>query len=213
MPLTINDFKTVAQSSFFGSRDITVDKNEHAKLGNLVFSSGKKINEATMKAFKAALENEYGVFGTHAFDTVVGARQQMKKSLRACDVKATLSQIETLKKTRFANELNRQLDTNPKFRELPEKLRATIRQAIAAAPFEGCDVSSCKTPSDMAHLAAKRLASVIYDKRGTDDDIVPLTGCKMTETTAKANEPTGLRNLKTIFKKGSTSVEDRIKKG
>jgi hypothetical protein len=213
MPLTISDFKTVAQSSFFGSRDVTIDKNEQAKLGNLVFSSGKKINEATMKAFKEALENEYGVFGTHAFDTVVGARQQMKKSLRACDVKATLSQIETLKKTRFANELNRQLDTNPKFRELPEKLRATIRETIADAPFEGCDVSSCKTPSDMAHLAAKRIASVIYEKRGLDDDIVPLAGRKMTETTAKANEPTGLRNLKTIFKKGSTSVEDRIKKG
>ena len=95
MPLSINDFKTVAQSSFFGSRDITVDKHEHAKLGHLVFSSGKKVNEATMNAFKAALEHEYGVFGTHAFDTVVGARQQMKKSLRACDVKATLSQIET----------------------------------------------------------------------------------------------------------------------
>ena len=38
MPLSINDFKTVAQSSFFGSRDITVDKHEHAKLGHLVFS-------------------------------------------------------------------------------------------------------------------------------------------------------------------------------
>ena len=213
MPLSINDFKTVAQSSFFGSRDITVDKHEHAKLGHLVFSSGKKVNEATMNAFSAALEHEYGVFGTHAFDTVVGARQQMKKSLRACDVKATLSQIETFKKSRFLNELSRQLDTNPKFRELPEKLRQTIRAAIKDELFKDCDLSSCKTPSDMAHLAAKRLASIIHDKRGLDDDIVPLDEREMTETTAKANEPTGLRNLKTIFEKSSHSVEDRIKKG
>ena len=213
MPLSINDFKTVAQSTFFGSRDITVDKKEHAKLGNLVFSAGKKANEATMKAFKAALENEYGVFGTHAFDTVVGARHQMKKSLRACDVKATLSQIETLKKNRFANELSRQLDTNPKFRELPEALRAKVRTAVADAPFKGCDVSKCKTPADMSRMAARRIDSAIREKRELDDDIVPLAGRKKTETTAKANEPTGLRNLKTIFKKGTTSVEDRIKKG
>ena len=213
MPLSINDFKTVAQSSFFGSRDITVDKHEHAKLGHLVFSSGKKVNEATMNAFKAALEHEYGVFGTHAFDTVVGARQQMKKSLRACDVKATLSQIETFKKSRFLNELSRQLDTNPKFRELPETLRQTIRSAIKDTLLKDCDLSSCKTPSDMAHLAAKRLASIIHEKRGLDDDIAPLDEREMTETTAKANEPTGLRNLKTIFERGSTSVEDRIKKG
>ena len=213
MPLTINDFKNVAQSSFFGSRDITVDKHEHAKLGHLVFSSGKKVNEATMNAFKAALEHEYGVFGTHAFDTVVGARQQMKKSLRACDVKATLSQIETFKKPRFLNELSRQLDTNPKFRELPEKLRQTIRTSIKDELFKDCDLSSCKTPSDMAHLAAKRLASIIYDKRGLDDDIAPLAEREITETTAKANEPMGLRNIKTIFERGLTSVEDRIKKG
>ncbi len=213
MPLSINDFKTVAQSSFFGSRDITVDKHEHAKLGHLVFSSGKKVNEATMNAFKAALEHEYGVFGTHAFDTVVGARQQMKKSLRACDVKATLSQIETFKKSRFLNELSRQLDTNPKFRELPETLRQTIRSAIKDTLLKDCDLSSCKTPSDMAHLAAKRLASIIHEKRGLDDDITSLDEREMTETTAKANEPTGLRNLKTIFERGSTSVEDRIKKG
>ncbi len=214
MPSSITDFRRIAQSSFFGSRDITVDKNENAKLGGLFISSGKKVNAATMKAFKAALEHEYGVFGTHAFDTVLGARQQMKRSLRACDVKNTLSQIETFKKPRFLNELNRQLDTNPKFRELNKDLRAKIRASVKDAPFDGCDIAKCKNPSDMAHMAAQRIDRAIKENRNWDNtDTAPLPGREMIENTAKSNEPTGLRNLKTIFNKGTTSVEDRIKNG
>ena len=41
MPLpTIHDFTRVADSAFFSSRDIKLDANNKAKLGNFVFSAG-----------------------------------------------------------------------------------------------------------------------------------------------------------------------------
>ena len=85
MSLTVNSFREIAQSAWVTSRDIAVTgegEQATARLGNYIFSQGTEKNDATMAAFKAALEKEYGVFGTHAFDTVLGARQQLHKSLR-----------------------------------------------------------------------------------------------------------------------------------
>ncbi len=83
-PLTIDSFRAVAnQASFFTSRDLAVQgegDNATARLGNYFFSQSSKTNKATMAAFKAALENEYGALGTHAFDTVLGARSQTRKA-------------------------------------------------------------------------------------------------------------------------------------
>ena len=107
--LNVATFQDIAsKATFFSSRDIVVEgqgKAFSARLGNLVFSHGTAANKATMEAFKAALEKEYGVFGTHAFDTAVGSRAMSRKSLRACDVKAALSNLEGLKNVRLFYEL------------------------------------------------------------------------------------------------------------
>ena len=69
MSLNIDSFRTLASQTVFGSRDIAVQgqgETATARLGNFVFSQSAKTNDATMAAFKAALEKEYGVFGTHA---------------------------------------------------------------------------------------------------------------------------------------------------
>ena len=82
-PVSLDTFRNVANNAVITSRDIEIHgkgANATARLGAYVFSAGKKANDATMAAFKAALEKEYGVFGTHAFDTVLGARSQMHKS-------------------------------------------------------------------------------------------------------------------------------------
>ena len=216
--INVATFQDIAnQAKFFGSRDIVVEgqgKASSARLGNLVFSHGTAANKATMAAFKAALENEYGVFGTHAFDTVLGARDQLKKSLRACDVKAAISKLEGLKNVRFMNELDRQLNTNPKFRELPEDVRKAVIKAIQEEPFKGCDVASCKKPADMARQAARRIEKAIGEKVDWETaQPTALSGRKQLETEAKPNEPTGLRNLKVTFEKGDASVEDQVKLG
>ena len=217
MPLTLDSFRSIANNAVITSRDIEIHgkgANATARLGAYVFSAGKKANDATMAAFKAALEKEYGVFGTHAFDTVLGARSQMHKSLRACDVKAALSKLDSVKQMRFAGELNRQLDTNPKFRMLSPELRQEIRTAIASEPFKGVDPKACKSQADIAHMAVKRLNDAIHDKRtGDAGEDIALGGRKKVEQESGAREPTGLRNLKKVFNDKETSVEDRIKRG
>ena len=130
MSLNIDSFRTLASQTVFGSRDIAVQgqgETATARLGNFVFSQSAKTNDATMAAFKAALEKEYGVFGTHAFDTVLGARAQMHKSLRASDVTATLSKLETGQ----VQPLHRR--TQPAARHEPEVPRTFGRHAQARA--------------------------------------------------------------------------------
>ena len=76
-PITFNDFLLKARGSLFDSRAIIVEnarKTQSVKRGNLIFSNSQSTNEATMKAFKNALQQEYGVFGIHAFDTIVDTR-------------------------------------------------------------------------------------------------------------------------------------------
>ena len=216
--INVATFQDIAnQAKFFGSRDIVVEgqgKASSARLGNLVFSHGTAANKATMEAFKAALEKEYGVFGTHAFDTVVGSRAMSRKSLRACDVKAALSNLEGLKNVRFMNELYRQLNTNPKFRELPKDVRETIVTEIKDSPLKGCDLASCKKPADMSRMAAKRIEKAISDKVDWEKAKPQvLNGRELLETDAKPNEPTGLRNLKVAFDKYDSSSEDQVKQG
>ena len=228
MTLNIESFRNIAKSAWFTSRDIAVQgqgDNATVRLGNYILSQGKAINDATMSAFKAALEKEYGVFGTNAFDTVVGSRAQLHKSLRASDVKATLSSLENVKKNHFIDELSRQLDTSPKFRELSDGMRKLVRDAISATPFDG-NLRDCSTPEDIVKKASARIDEAIQNakdfvaerkrfnpKYDVSTESTPLAGRRMTETAAKPNEATGLRNLKTVFGKGSTSVEDQIKRG
>ncbi|MBQ7189589.1 MAG: hypothetical protein IJR99_09270 [Kiritimatiellae bacterium] len=214
MALTVSDFQAVANSTFFGTRDIAIAKDSTAKLGNFVFSAGKKKNMAVMAAFKEALENEYGALGTHAFDTILGARNQLNKSLRACDVKAALSKLQTLRETRFIDELSRQLDTSPKFRQLPDEMRKAIRREIADSPFADCDLTSCKTTGDMIRLATRRIEKSIAANGGLNKDVAhEFNGRTDTESAAKPNEAVGLRNLTSVLTKDATSIADQIKKG
>lgn len=219
MGVSFDQFQQIANSTCFASRDIVVNANNTAKLGNFIFSSGKATNKATMQAFRTALAQRYGVFGEHAFDTVVGRRAQMQKSLRACDVKAAFSSLETLKQKRFINELARQLDTDPKVRELSKDMRQAIRDEISK-PYSGCRLTTCHTPLDIARMASSRIAQAIDIVKADvtlgrkhDTTTHTLNGRKEVETSAKSDEPTGLCNLKTIFKKGQTSIEDKVKQG
>lgn len=196
-----------------------------ARLGNFIFSQSSKVNAATMSAFKAALENEYGSLGTHAFDTVVGSRAITKRSLRACDVTATLSRLDSLRRTRFIGELSRQMDTSPKFRELSDGMRKLVRSTISDSPVD-CNLKKLSTDADLAKAATQRIDRAIEvakdfvaqkklaDPNYNVDEATHALDARKTTTMAVADdEPTGLRNLRNVFEKGTTSIEDRIKRG
>ena len=218
--INVATFQDIAnQAKFFGSRDIFVNgegKNATARLGNFFFSQGKAVNNATMKAFKAALENEYGSLGTHAFDTVLGSRSQLNKSLRACDIQRTLSTLVPIRENRFLGEVNRQIATSPKMLELSDAERKEVFQKLKGDPLKGVDLASCRTPKDLSAAAARRLGAAIDELRKEKDEGLhanTLGARSSVETAAGAKEPTGLRNLTTVLKAGTTSVEDQIKKG
>ena len=61
MPLNVDAFRSLVGQTCYGNRDIVVSgegKNATARLGNYFFSQGKAANNATMQAFKAALEKD-----------------------------------------------------------------------------------------------------------------------------------------------------------
>ena len=229
MPIAFNDFLLKATSTHFGSRDIVVNDARNAqsvKHGNLIFSSGQKLNDATMTAFKEALQQEYGVFGTHAFDTVIGSRAQLHKSLRACDIKAVASQMETLKQKRFANEEARQLETSPQVLALDPQVRKTV-QDIIRSHWQGPNhdqltehtlaLKNCRSHEDISELASNTIMMAIQlaksqHANAADTVIQPLT---QGESQPEAGKPMGLSKLSDIptFNGRATSVEDHVKSG
>ncbi|MBQ4200596.1 MAG: hypothetical protein II649_12060, partial [Kiritimatiellae bacterium] len=89
MAISIDVFKNLANASWRDGRKLVVHgegDQATARLGSFMFSPGKAENAATMKAFKEALEAEYGVFGTHAFDSFLATRDLRGKGLRVSGV-------------------------------------------------------------------------------------------------------------------------------
>jgi hypothetical protein len=223
MAVSLDTFRALAEASRFSSRDIVVEgegKKQEARLGNLVFSAGRQVNDDTMKAFKAALESEWGVFGTHAFDTVLGTRQQLGKSLRAGDVVQTFSSLETIKEQRLIGEINRQFDTNPMVRELPGDIQAEVRRLITEHPLgtPPASLKDCKSQTTLNEIASSVIDKAVETAKGNAGNTVAtarLGSGGEAAPPAAPDEPVGLRNLTAtaVFARGTTSVEDRVKAG
>jgi hypothetical protein len=213
MPISLNTFVQQARSTRFDSRDIVDDDAKTPtsdKHGNLVFSSGTKTNIATMKAFKEALRNEYGVFGLHAFDTIVGTRAQLHKSLRACDIKLIHSKMESLKQIRFSNELDRQLDTNPEILKLGKEMRAAIRDVIHHDRDQlAVQLKDCKTHAAIAVLVDKAIrAAVPHARTIANPDRTEFHRLHKGEKQIAPDQPMGLSKLhaKATYKREATSI-------
>ncbi len=235
MSLTVQDFQKVANSTFFSGRDIEIDKNATgAKLGNFFISAGKAQNNAVMKAFREALVNEYGALGAHAFDTIVDSRCKLNKSLRACDVKRTLSNLMHLKQNRFVSELNRQLDTHPKMLTLAEDLQKMVRRTLAGSPVADTKkeaanlLNSIKSDKELSSAVSSRIDTIIdelVDQVRNDPMLSRLYGKNMqkgfqdisanrkSEKHVGEREAVGLKDLKVMFEAGKTSIGDQVKKG
>ena len=218
MPLDVQSFDAIARSSRFSSRNVVVDTGaQSVKLGKFLISPGVNANKATMDAFKQALHDKYGIFGDHAFETVVGNRATMHKSLRACDITKTLSSLSTIRSSRYINEVNRQLDISPKVMELPLAQQRQVRQILHDAAHGYANaMKDFKTAEEVSHFAEGKIndaiAQVTQGSQQLPEDIGANT---TTEETVKPDAPTGLRYLSrgTIMAGKRTSVEDHVKSG
>ena len=230
-PLSVDAFRNVANSSKRPERDIVVrGENEArtARLGNIVFATAKSLNIATMGAFKEALEAEYGVFGTQAFDTILGTRHQTGQSLRVGDVGKTLSHLNYVKKQRWFSELSRQLDTDPKMLALSldvnRELRAWFKDHQFGEP--AADLSQIGSQDELVRRVSEAIrlaipiARAAVDARGGDVAVRDLSQAnheahRNVPVEIAPDEPTGLRNFgaNPVFAGASTSIEDLIKGG
>ncbi len=216
MPLDINSFDTIARSSWFSSRNIVIESND-VKLGKFLISPGKDANKATMDAFKEALRQEYGIFGVHAFESIVGNRATMNKTLRSGDVKATLSCLNTIRNNRYVNEINRQLDISPKMMELPLGQRLQVRQLLHNTQHSFTeDLKGFKTQEEISHFAESKINEAIAQvTSGSAPQTVQIGSNTTTEDSVKPDTPLGLRFLDrgNIIGGKKTSVEDHVKQG
>lgn len=167
--MNIESFSNIANSTWISSRAIAVrghGSQATARLGNYFLSQGSETNKATMAAFKEALKNEHGVFGERAFDAVVGTRASQDKSLRASDVKATLSNLQTLKQDQFKNVVDGLLNTSgSQFRELPRGLRKFAYDVLSSPSVNG-NLSDCTTLADLERKATAMLNNLPEHVRG-----------------------------------------------
>ncbi|MBQ9366773.1 MAG: hypothetical protein IJT83_03245 [Victivallales bacterium] len=216
MPLDIQSFDATARSAWFSSRNIVIDSND-VKLGRFLISPGQNANKATMSAFKEALRNEYGIFGLHAFEAVVGNRATMNKSLRSGDVRATISCLNTIRNNRYVNEVNRQLDISPKMMELPLEQRLQVRQLLHSTQHSFTeDLKGFKTQEEISRFAEGKINEAIAQvTSGAARKIMELGSNTTTEAPVRPDTPLGLSFLDrgTIIGGKRTSVEDHVKQG
>ena len=176
MSLTVNDFQRLAAAQFFqgknillrsdGPGDDAVALQTRSSLRVSVSKSAREANKAVMNAFRNALREQYGIFGEHAFEQVLGARARSLRALRAADVKATLAALCPGAQLRLAAEIERQMEVNPQFNKtysgLDRLQRAQLRQDALMTAREGLSAQAglarCRTAADVSALAQHVLA-------------------------------------------------------
>ena len=188
-----------------------------------------KANQRTMAAFRNCLSNEYGVFGEHAFDAVLGARADVGKTLRAKDIASVMRALnptdtgavrQAMIASRFANEASRQAETNPRAvaanvtGALKERLQACFENDL----FFAQAVRGCENQAELSRLIEGKINAIL--------DMNELPGARRTLAVdaagagapagIPAETPHGLRAFAAgvdTFGVGETSVEDRVRSG
>lgn len=233
MPVTLQTF-----TDFAAQHTVHVAKNIHVhgadgqmEVGSASFKQtlGRDLsaNQRTMAAFRNCLSNEYGVFGEHAFDAVLGARADVGKTLRAKDIASVMRVLnptdtgavrQTMIAARFANEAGRQAETNPRAvaanvtGALKERLQACFENDL----FFAQAVRGCENQAELSHLIEGKINAIL--------DMNELPGARRTlavdappapaPAAGHPQVPTGLQALDgDTFGGAETSVEDRVRTG
>lgn len=233
MPVNLQTF-----TDFAAQHTVHVAKNIHVhgadgqmEVGSASFKQtlGRDLsaNQRTMAAFRNCLSNEYGVFGEHAFDAVLGARADVGKTLRAKDIASVMRVLnptdtgavrQTMIAARFANEAGRQAETNPRAvaanvtGALKERLQACFENDL----FFARAVRGCENQAELSRLIEGKINAIL--------DMNELPGARRTlavdappapaPAAGHPQVPTGLQALDgDTFGGAETSVEDRVRTG
>ena len=190
-----------------------------------------KANQRTMAAFRNCLSARYGVFGEHAFDAILGARADVGKTLRAKDIASvmrTLNPTDTgvvrtaLIASRFANEVNRQVETNPRVisANVMGAMKARLNESFADDVVFAQEVRSCTTQAALSRLIEDKINAILDMSTGVGarrplaPDAAPAAAPAPAAAAANPQVPLGLQALDgDTFGGTETSVEDRVRSG
>lgn len=233
MPVNLQTF-----TDFAAQHTVHVAKNIHVheadgqmEVGSASFKQtlGRDLsaNQRTMAAFRNCLSNEYGVFGEHAFDAVLGARADVGKTLRAKDIASVMRVLnptdtgtvrQTMIAARFANEAGRQAETNP--RAVAANVTGALKERLQACFeddfFFARAVRGCENQAELSRLIEGKINAIL--------DMNELPGARRTlavdappapaPAAGHPQVPTGLQALDgDTFGGAETSVEDRVRTG
>lgn len=233
MPVDLQTF-----TDFAAQHTVRVSKNIHVheadgqmEVGSASFKQtlGRDLsaNQRTMAAFRNCLSNEYGVFGEHAFDAVLGARADVGKTLRAKDIASVMRALsptdtgavrQTMIAARFANEASRQAETNP--RAVAANVTGALKERLQACFeddfFFARAVRGCENQAELSRLIEGKINAIL--------DMNELPGARRTlavdappapaPAAGHPQVPTGLQALDgDTFGGAETSVEDRVRAG
>ena len=238
MPVDLQTF-----TDFAAQHTVHVAKNIHVhaadgqmEVGSASFKQtlGRDLsaNQRTMAAFRNCLSNEYGVFGEHAFDAVLGARADVGKTLRAKDIASVMRVLnptdtgavrQTMIDARFANEAGRQVETNPRV------VAANVMGAVKARLNESFEndvvfsraVRRCTTQAALSQLIEDKINAILDMGTGAGarrplaaDAAPPQPAAAPAANAAAPQVPLGLQALDgDTFGGAETSVEDRVRAG
>ncbi len=238
MPVNFQTFK-----DFAASQSPIGLKGFHVHEENRVLEAGAaslkqrlglnlEANKQTMRAFRDCLSEQYGVFGEHAFDTVLGIRSDLGKTLRARDINSVLRALEPndggvvrdkMLIARFEDEATRQSETNPR------AVTANVTQAVKTRLMESLkndvllmkDIRACQNQDELARLVDARINAIIDMGTGPDarrplerDAAPPPPPPAAPVHDRNKPLPLGLKNLNGVtFGQNETSVEDRVRTG
>ena len=232
MPISLAQFQNIAQRQLVGARNIVLTgQGEAAALTSriagrslLVSQSARACNRETMAAFRSAMREQFGVFGEHAFEQVLGERAQRCQSLRARDVKAAISALTSVVATRLTAEVERQMSIHPHFcagsSGLDEDERALIlnkAKDLARLPNIRQQLAATNNEAELQELALVLLRSA-KRQLGVEAAAPGAVAAGVGDApAARPDQAVGLRRLQAAaapdFVRGETSVEDRVRTG
>ena len=237
MPVNLQTFADfAAQHTVLTSKNFHVhdaDGRLEAGSASLKQTLGRDLsaNQRTMAAFRNCLSARYGVFGEHAFDAVLGARADVGKTLRAKDIASVMRALNptdtgavrtALIASRFANEVNRQVETNPRVvaANVMGAMKARLNESFADDVIFSQAVRRCTTQTALSRLIEDKINAILDMSTGAGarrpltPDAAPAAAHAPAAAAANPQVPLGLQALDgDTFGGAETSVEDRVRAG
>lgn len=228
MPVDFQRFLDLASRSPLLLRDVVLDENSNGGNSRIRFSGFFRFrfsrtvrdkNDAVMRSFRESLSSKFGAIGEHAFDSILGTRMQLHKSLKTKDIRKVYSTLTSVRAMHLKNELTRLIETDPRVVSGGPALRRNLMAAAQGINFSSVNVDT-EWSENLVDTARRKLDEMLSNPFVTGVAVSnrPFAGNMVrTSNEIRPDEAMGLSSLQgmsePVFKSHETSVEDRVRAG